>query len=132
MRSTPEHSGRRGSPSSFCWPATPGAVTRELTYESKKWCGQFRYLFGDEHLDLSLLTIDRSASGRYFRTVKQLEVPDFYPKYLFDVIHEQHGVIACEGSMFKSKFANALKHDDGWFALGLASAGGKTCGWLRR
>src|SRR5690606_18155103 len=27
---------------------------------------------------------------------------------LYDTVREQHGVIACEGSMFKSKFANAL------------------------
>lgn len=69
---------------------------------------QFRHLLGDEHLDLSMLTIDPRASSRYFRTVKQIPVPDFFPKFLFDTVHEQHGVIACEGSMFKSKFANAL------------------------
>ncbi len=69
---------------------------------------QFRHIFGDEHLDLSIFTLDRELTRGYFRTVKQLDLPKVFPKYLFDVIHDQHGVIACEGSMFKSKFANAL------------------------
>lgn len=69
---------------------------------------QFRHLFGDEHLDLSIFTLDAELTRGYFRTVKQLHLPKVFPKVLFDIIHEQHGVIACEGSMFKSKFANAL------------------------
>src|SRR5690606_2479788 len=39
-------------------------------------------------------------------------------------VHQQHGVIACEGSMFKSKFANALSTMMVG-SLGLASAEGK-------
>jgi len=31
-----------------------------------------------------------------------------YPPFLFREVRQNHGVIACEGSMFKSKFANAL------------------------
>jgi polysaccharide pyruvyl transferase WcaK-like protein len=85
---------------------------------------QFRHLFGDDHLDLSILTIDPELSKGYFRTVKQLHLPQIFPKFLFDTIHRQHGVIACEGSMFKSKFANALATMMVG-ALGLASAEGK-------
>jgi len=69
---------------------------------------QFRHIFGDEWIDLSLLSIDPEMSRGYFRTVKQLHLPQLFPKFLFDSVHEQHMVIACEGSMFKSKFANAL------------------------
>lgn len=69
---------------------------------------QLRHLFGDDHLDLSILTINPELSRGYFRTVKQLHLPQFFPPFLMDVVHKQHGVIACEGSMFKSKFANAL------------------------
>ena len=69
---------------------------------------QFRWLFGDEHLALSILTIEPSHTRGYFKTVRQIEMPQIFPKFLFDVVHHQHGVIACEGSMFKSKFANAL------------------------
>lgn len=82
---------------------------------------QFRHLFDDEHVDLSILTIDPEKTRGYFRTVKQLHLPKVFPKALFDIVHDQHGVIACEGSMFKSKFANALAAMMVG-ALGLASA----------
>lgn len=85
---------------------------------------QFRHLYGDDHCDLSILTIDPELSKNYFRTVKQLHVPDFFPKYLYETVHEMHGVIACEGSMFKSKFANALSTMMVG-ALGLAAETGK-------
>ncbi|MFT6146967.1 MAG: polysaccharide pyruvyl transferase WcaK-like protein [Myxococcota bacterium] len=69
---------------------------------------QFRFLFGDDHLELSILTNDPKLTRGYFRTVEQLELPKIFPKFMVQTIREQHGVIACEGSMFKSKFANAL------------------------
>lgn len=69
---------------------------------------QFRHLFGDDHLDLSILTIDPALTRGYFKTVKQLHMPQIFPRFLFDAVHASHGVVACEGSMFKSKFANAL------------------------
>jgi polysaccharide pyruvyl transferase WcaK-like protein len=82
---------------------------------------QFRHLFGDEHLDLSICTIDPALTRGYFRTVKQLHIPQIFHKFLYDTVREQHGVIACEGSMFKSKFANALSTMMVG-ALGLATA----------
>ncbi len=69
---------------------------------------QIRHLLGDKLADLSITTIDPACSRGYFRTVKQLHLPQIYPKFVFDTVHQTHGVIACEGSMFKSKFANAL------------------------
>jgi polysaccharide pyruvyl transferase WcaK-like protein len=69
---------------------------------------QFRHLFSDEHLELSIFTLDPALTRGYFQTVKQIELPKIFPQFLSKTIHEQHGVIACEGSMFKSKFANAL------------------------
>ena len=35
-------------------------------------------------------------------------LPDIFPPFLFREVRKHDGVIACEGSMFKSKFANAL------------------------
>jgi polysaccharide pyruvyl transferase WcaK-like protein len=69
---------------------------------------QFRHLFGDDHVDLSIVTSDPELTRGYFRTVKQLHIPQIFHKFLYDTVRHQHGVIACEGSMFKSKFANAL------------------------
>lgn len=85
---------------------------------------QFRHLFGDDHLDLSILTIDPEGSRGYFKTVKQLHFPKIFPKWLYETVDTQHAVIACEGSMFKSKFANALSTMMGG-ALGLAAAQNK-------
>ena len=69
---------------------------------------QFRHLCGDDHLELGVTTIDPKETRNYFRTVRQLHIPKIFPKFLYDHIHDYHGVITCEGSMFKSKFANAL------------------------
>jgi polysaccharide pyruvyl transferase WcaK-like protein len=69
---------------------------------------QFRHLFGDDDVELSILTIDPGKTRGYFKTVEQLHVPQVFPKFLYDAVRSQHGVIACEGSMFKSKFASAL------------------------
>ena len=69
---------------------------------------QFRHLCGDDHLELAVTTIDPKETRNYFRTVRQLHIPKIFPKFLYDNIYNYHGVITCEGSMFKSKFANAL------------------------
>jgi polysaccharide pyruvyl transferase WcaK-like protein len=85
---------------------------------------QIRHLLGDLNCELSITTIDPELTRGYFRTVRQLELPQIFPRFVFDTVHEVHGVIACEGSMFKSKFANALST----FmvgALGCASAENK-------
>ena len=85
---------------------------------------QIRHLLGDELAELSITTIDPTLTRGYFRSVTQLHLPQIFPRFVFDTVHEVHGVIACEGSMFKSKFANALST----FmvgALGCASAENK-------
>jgi polysaccharide pyruvyl transferase WcaK-like protein len=85
---------------------------------------QLRVVLGDEQVELSLLTIEPARSAGYFRTVRQVELPSIFPKFLFDECSRHHGVVACEGSMFKSKFANALSVMMAG-ALGMASAEGK-------
>jgi polysaccharide pyruvyl transferase WcaK-like protein len=47
-------------------------------------------------------------SKGYFEGTKQVHLPDIFPPFLSDEVPRHHGVVACEGSMFKSKFANAL------------------------
>ncbi|HEX2676098.1 MAG TPA: polysaccharide pyruvyl transferase family protein, partial [Polyangiales bacterium] len=85
---------------------------------------QFRAIFGDDNLELSALTIDPALSAGYFRTVRQVHLPPVFPKFLFEECPKHDGVIACEGSMFKSKFANALSTMMAG-ALGMASVEGK-------
>ena len=69
---------------------------------------QVRRVLGDEHIDLSVLSHNLKLSEGYFPTVRQVKLPDVFPPFLYREIPRYHGVIACEGSMFKSKFANAL------------------------
>ena len=37
-----------------------------------------------------------------------MHLPDIFPPFLANEVPQHDGVVACEGSMFKSKFANAL------------------------
>ncbi len=69
---------------------------------------QIRHVIGDENLEMTIMSTDISESAAYFRTVRQVEIPVVFPKFLFDECPKHHGVVACEGSMFKSKFASAL------------------------
>ena len=44
----------------------------------------------------------------YFGDAQQVHLPDVFPPFLHSEVRKSDGVVACEGSMFKSKFANAL------------------------
>jgi polysaccharide pyruvyl transferase WcaK-like protein len=68
---------------------------------------QVRHLFAEE-VALTVTTIDPERSRGYFPGVDQVRLPQIFPKFVVDAVHASHGVVACEGSMFKSKFANAL------------------------
>jgi len=85
---------------------------------------QVRHVLGEKNLDLSVMSQNLDWSRGYFGDARQVFLPDIYPPFLFREVRRQHGVIACEGSMFKSKFANALTT---MFigALGIASAENK-------
>lgn len=85
---------------------------------------QFRAVLGDDNIELSIMSVDKKLTASYFRTVRQVTLPAVFPKFLYDECPKHHGVIACEGSMFKSKFANALSTFMAG-ALGMASAENK-------
>jgi len=69
---------------------------------------QFRHVVGDDELELTIMSVNLARTAGYFRTVRQVELPVVFPKFLYDECPKHHGVVSCEGSMFKSKFANAL------------------------
>src|SRR5882724_819704 len=69
---------------------------------------QVRTILGDQHLDLSVLSHNLEFSRGYFQPARQVKLPDVFPPFLFREVSQYDGVLACEGSMFKSKFANAL------------------------
>jgi polysaccharide pyruvyl transferase WcaK-like protein len=82
---------------------------------------QFRAVLGDHNLELAIVSNNLKLSAGYFRTVRQLKLPDIFPPFLYEQCPRHHGVVACEGSMFKSKFANALSIMMAG-ALGMANA----------
>src|SRR5213595_2005483 len=69
---------------------------------------QVRHVLGAEHVDFSVMTQNFERTKGYFEGARQVHLPDVFPPFLFREVRQNHGVIACEGSMFKSKFANAL------------------------
>ncbi|HXR34149.1 MAG TPA: hypothetical protein VN830_10595 [Verrucomicrobiae bacterium] len=69
---------------------------------------QVRHVLGAENVEFSVMTQNFDRTKGYFDCSRQVHLPDVYPPFLFREVHANHGVVACEGSMFKSKFANAL------------------------
>ena len=85
---------------------------------------QIRRILGDENLALSVMSQNFDLTRGYFGDAQQVHLPDVFPPFLHRVVRENDGVVACEGSMFKSKFANALTTMM-IGALGIASAQNK-------
>ena len=69
---------------------------------------QVRHVLGAQNVEFSVMTQNFDRTKSYFDDSRQVYLPDVYPPFLFREVHANHGVVACEGSMFKSKFANAL------------------------
>ena len=69
---------------------------------------QVRVVLGEENLRLTVTTHNPELSRGYFGDATQVHLPALFPPFLFREVPRHHGVVACEGSMFKSKWANAL------------------------
>ena len=115
---------RSGEPLKLLFAGYSGTRNTGADVRVEEMIRQVRHLLGDDLAELSILTIDPEGSRPYFRTVRQLHLPQVFPRFVFDTVHRHHGVIACEGSMFKSSFANALSTLMVG-ALGVASAENK-------
>jgi polysaccharide pyruvyl transferase WcaK-like protein len=85
---------------------------------------QVRHVLGAENVDFSVMSMNFDRSKGYFDGTRQVHLPNVFPPFLYSEIKKNHGVVACEGSMFKSKFANALTTMT-IGSLGLASAENK-------
>jgi polysaccharide pyruvyl transferase WcaK-like protein len=85
---------------------------------------QIRHVLGAKNVDFSVMTQSFERTKGYFEGSRQVYLPDVFPPFLFREVHANHGVVTCEGSMFKSKFANALTTMM-IGSLGLASAENK-------
>ncbi len=69
---------------------------------------QLRHILGADNVAFSVMSQNFKRSEGYFDGTTQVHLPDIFPPFLSDEVPKHHGVVACEGSMFKSKFANAL------------------------
>ena len=69
---------------------------------------QVRRILGEKNIELSVMTQNFENTRGYFGDARQVYLPNVYPPFLHREVPQHHGVVACEGSMFKSKFANAL------------------------
>src|ERR1043166_2886550 len=78
-------------------------------------------ILGADKVDLSVIWPTFDFSRGYFKHTRQVFFPYIFPPFLAKEVPQHHGVVACEGSMFKSKFANALTKMM-FGSLGIASA----------
>ncbi|MGA9882181.1 MAG: polysaccharide pyruvyl transferase family protein [Candidatus Acidiferrales bacterium] len=85
---------------------------------------QVRRILGAENVEFAVMSQDFKLTQGYFGGAQQVHLPDVFPPFLHSEVRKHHGVIACEGSMFKSKFASALTAMM-IGALGIASAQNK-------
>jgi polysaccharide pyruvyl transferase WcaK-like protein len=85
---------------------------------------QVRRILGAENVEFAVMSQDFNLTRDYFGGAQQVHLPDVFPPFLHSEVRKHHGVVACEGSMFKSKFASALTAMM-IGALGMASAQNK-------
>jgi polysaccharide pyruvyl transferase WcaK-like protein len=69
---------------------------------------QLRHILGPDNVAFTVMTQTFERSADYFDGTRQVLLPQIFPPFLAKEVPQHHGVVACEGSMFKSKFANAL------------------------
>ncbi|HEY1264949.1 MAG TPA: hypothetical protein VGF06_15580, partial [Terriglobales bacterium] len=69
---------------------------------------QVRHILGADNVEFSVMSQNFDFSKGYFDGTRQVHLPDIFPPFLAREVPRHHGVVACEGSAFKSKFANAL------------------------
>ena len=82
---------------------------------------QIRHVLGPKNTQMTVVSNDLQLSAGYFAGCHQVHLPPAFPGFLFKECPQHHGVVACEGSMFKSKFSNALTAFMAG-ALGMANA----------
>jgi polysaccharide pyruvyl transferase WcaK-like protein len=69
---------------------------------------QLRQILRPENVDASVMSQNFELTLGYFDGARQVRLPDVFPPFVHREVRKNHGVITCEGSMFKSKFANAV------------------------
>src|SRR6266481_7245475 len=65
---------------------------------------QVRRVLGPENVALTVMTQNFERTRGYFGDAAQVHLPNIFPPFLYHEARRHHGVLACEGSLFKSKF----------------------------
>src|SRR5947209_10907044 len=65
---------------------------------------QIRHILGADKVAFSVMSQSFELSRGYFQGTQQVHLPDIFPPFLSREVPKHHGVVACEGSAFKSKF----------------------------
>jgi polysaccharide pyruvyl transferase WcaK-like protein len=99
---------RAGQPLKLLFAGYNGARNTGSDVRVEEMLRQVRRVLGPERVELSVLTQDFARTDGYFGDAAQVKLPDIFPPFLAREVPRHHGVIACEGSMFKSRFADAL------------------------
>ena len=114
---------RAGRPLKLLFVGYNGARNTGSDVRVEEAVRQVRHLFAS-HVRATVVTQNPSLTDGYFAGADQVHAPDVFPQFLYRQIAQHDGVIACEGSMFKSTFANALSAMM-FEGLGVAAAQGK-------
>ncbi len=101
-----------------------GAYNMGADVRVEEMLRQLHQLLGPGRLDASVFRYEDTRANAYFGDAHKLQPEVLFPLYLNRLVPQFDGVIACEGSTFKSKFTDLLSALMVG-ALGLASAGKK-------
>jgi polysaccharide pyruvyl transferase WcaK-like protein len=69
---------------------------------------QVRHLFGPDRVDATVFSFIKEYSDGYFGDARKVTPAALFPPFLGQEVPKYDGVIACEGSTFKSKFTDLL------------------------
>jgi polysaccharide pyruvyl transferase WcaK-like protein len=99
---------RRGEPLRLLFAGYNGARNTGSDVRVQEMLRQVRHVLGADRVHLSVLTLSRKWTLGYFEDADHVRLPNVFPRFLYEEVPKHHGVVACEGSMFKSRFADAL------------------------
>ena len=85
---------------------------------------QVRYLLGRDNVAFDAIASSDDLPAEVLADVRPRRFNGYFPEILTALVAEHDGVIACEGSMFKSNFSNVLSAIMA-ASLGMASRAGK-------
>src|SRR5688572_11376014 len=69
---------------------------------------QFRHLFGPERMEPTVFSFGKPRWDGYFQGAERLRPNVNFPAHLSRLVPNYDGVVACEGSLFKSHFTDLL------------------------